>query len=236
MNEIKDVIAYNISSLRKFNNMTQSDLAEKLNYSDNTISRWERGEIIPSVETLQKISEIFNVPVDSLLRDNVIYDVKQNVKSSNIKHIATMLLCVSLVWFMGIITFFYAETFFHTNLWTLFVWCVPASCLIVLLFTKKLNNLILTYIFITILIWTLIVSIYLQFLEYNMYLIFLVGIPAQLAVSVWTFVRPIQKPNKKEQNTSHFEKKRKVKTSKTKILDNELEENCIDIDVKLNTK
>ena len=36
------------------------DFAKKLDYSDNTVSRWERAEIIPSVETLQKISELFH--------------------------------------------------------------------------------------------------------------------------------------------------------------------------------
>ena len=57
MDQIK--IGKFIAECRKKNNLTQNELAEKLAYSDNMVSRWERGEITPSVETLQKISEFY---------------------------------------------------------------------------------------------------------------------------------------------------------------------------------
>ena len=71
MKNIAEVIANNLIMLRKKHNLTQNDLAEKLKYSDNTISRWEHAEITPSVETLEKIAEIYNVPIESLLKENV---------------------------------------------------------------------------------------------------------------------------------------------------------------------
>ena len=83
MAEIKDIIAKNLIELRKKNNLTQIELAEKLNYSDNAISRWERGEVTPSIETLVHISEIFNVPINSLLEDNA----KQVAKARDKKEI-----------------------------------------------------------------------------------------------------------------------------------------------------
>ena len=58
MKEIKDIISNNLISLRKKHNLTQNELAEKLAYSDNMVSRWERGEITPSIETLQKIGAL----------------------------------------------------------------------------------------------------------------------------------------------------------------------------------
>ena len=68
MKDIKQIIADNLVSLRKQNKLTQNELAEKLNYSDNTISRWEKAEITPSVETLVQISEIYNIPLESLFK------------------------------------------------------------------------------------------------------------------------------------------------------------------------
>ena len=71
MKQISEIIAENLISLRKKHGLTQNDLAEKLKYSDNTISRWEHAEITPSIETLEKIAEIYGVPIESLLKENV---------------------------------------------------------------------------------------------------------------------------------------------------------------------
>ena len=57
-----------ITALRKANGMTQKDLAEKLNVSDKTISRWERDEGAPDLSLIPVIAEIFDVTCDELLR------------------------------------------------------------------------------------------------------------------------------------------------------------------------
>ena len=57
------LVGKSIKSLRLSNHLTQNDLAKKLNYSDNTISRWEHAEITPSIETLQLISEIYSINI-----------------------------------------------------------------------------------------------------------------------------------------------------------------------------
>ncbi len=49
MEDIKAITAENISKLRVANDMTQAELAKKLNYSDKAISKWERGESLPDV-------------------------------------------------------------------------------------------------------------------------------------------------------------------------------------------
>ena len=66
MSTIKENIANNIAELRKMNHMTQQDLAEKLNYTDKAISKWERGESTPDVESLSAIAKMFNLTVDDL--------------------------------------------------------------------------------------------------------------------------------------------------------------------------
>lgn len=56
-----------LSLLRKQHNMTQLELAEKLNLSRQAISRWERGTSEPSTENLVRIAALFGVPVDALV-------------------------------------------------------------------------------------------------------------------------------------------------------------------------
>ena len=67
MEDIKQIIAKNIASLRTDSKLTQLELAEKLNYSDKAISKWERGESIPDVITLKAVADLFGVTVDYLL-------------------------------------------------------------------------------------------------------------------------------------------------------------------------
>ena len=69
MEDLKPIIAKNITVLRQNAKMTQFDLAEKLNYSDKAISKWERAESIPDVSVLKSIADLFGVTVDYLLQD-----------------------------------------------------------------------------------------------------------------------------------------------------------------------
>ena len=172
MADIKKIIADNLISLRKKNNLTQNELAEKLNYSDNTISRWEHAEITPSIETLAQIAEIFNVSLESLLKENIIKEVELDARTLKIKKLSTILLCVSLVWFAATITFFYMDTLFNRIEWTLFVWAVPLSCLVLLAFNKYVNSRSYSFTISTIGVWSTLASIYLEFLQYNMFLNF----------------------------------------------------------------
>ncbi len=59
-----------IMSLRKKNGWSQEELAERLDLSRQSVSKWESGESIPTLEKIIKISEIFEVSTDYLLKDN----------------------------------------------------------------------------------------------------------------------------------------------------------------------
>ena len=95
MKEIKEIISNNLITLRKAHSLTQNELAEKLAYSDNMVSRWERGEITPSIETLQKISEFYNVSLSSLLEEKKAEEVvnknNQDEKINNMKKFSLIL-------------------------------------------------------------------------------------------------------------------------------------------------
>jgi len=60
-------IAEKIKQLRKDNSMTQEDLAEKLNVSRQTISKWETSVTIPDADNIVAISKLFNITTDELL-------------------------------------------------------------------------------------------------------------------------------------------------------------------------
>ena len=64
-----------IAELRKENNMTQMDLAEKMCVTDKAVSKWERDISCPDIKTINKLAEIFNVDI------NILLNTKVNTKS-----------------------------------------------------------------------------------------------------------------------------------------------------------
>lgn len=68
--EIREIISKNICGLRKKSMLTQAELADKLNYSDKAISKWERGESLPDAEMLYKIAELFEVDISYLFEEH----------------------------------------------------------------------------------------------------------------------------------------------------------------------
>ena len=67
--KLKLRIGSNIASYRKQAGLTQASLAEKLNYSDKAVSKWERGESVPDVITLVQLADQFDITVNDLLTD-----------------------------------------------------------------------------------------------------------------------------------------------------------------------
>jgi transcriptional regulator with XRE-family HTH domain len=196
MKPIAEIIAENLVALRKKCNLTQNDLAEKLKYSDNTISRWEHAEITPSIETLEKISEIYEVPLESLLKENISHTLDKQEKTRRVSQICTALLIVMAVWLCAIAVFVYGQTVIGNNLWTLFIWAIPISCVVLMLFY---DNKIYRFVLSTVLLWTLLLAVFLEFYKYKFWLIFFTGIPVQIVCVIWTFIKPRTNSHKNKQ-------------------------------------
>lgn len=190
MEDIKQIISNNLISLRKAHNLTQNELAEKLAYSDNMVSRWERGEIIPNIETLQKISEFYGVSLTSLLKSNATEEEKKDTKVQDIKKFSIVLLMVTALWLIITVAFVLAESVKHVNMWKIFVLGVPLSCAIMLLFNGSWNKYIYRFVVLSVLVWSFLAFVYLQFLEYNIFFVFLIGIPLEIALVIWAFIKP----------------------------------------------
>lgn len=187
MENINLIIGNNIKELRKANKLTQFELAEKLNYSNKTVSRWESGEIIPDVETLNKICEIFNISISKIFEENAVTIKPEKIHKFQIGNKLTVsLLSVLLVWLIAVVVYVHTRVVFNLNLWQVFVWSVPASCIVGIVFNSLWGNKMFNYTIISVLNWSILASLYLTLLEYNLWLIFLIGIPVQIGIILWS--------------------------------------------------
>ena len=67
MDELKAVFAGNLIHLRTKAGLTQAELAEKIHYSDKSVSKWERAESLPDLQVAKELAQVFGVTVDFLI-------------------------------------------------------------------------------------------------------------------------------------------------------------------------
>lgn len=194
MEEFKDVLPYNLIFLRKKQKLTQSELAKQLNYSDKTISKWEKGVALPDVETLVQISKFYGVNIDKLLNEKMTNEVNTPTKvrkQIRINKLAITLLSVLTVWFVAIVI--YAELLINKNInyWLIFLWAIPISSIILLIFSSIWGKKLYTYLAITALVWSLLLCLHIQLVltGVNAWPIYLIGIPAQIAIVLTSQIR-----------------------------------------------
>ena len=193
MENIKEIIAKNLVLLRKKNKLTQQALAEKLNYSDKAISRWEHAETLPDIETLCKICDIYGVSFEYLLQRE---QPESDAENPFIKRdselpvrISITLIALCSVWLIASLSYMYMNVLFEKNYWTLFIWAIPASMIVLWVCNRLWGNRLLGTIIVSLLTWTLILSIYLQNLTYNLWMLFIIGVPIQAIIILSSNVR-----------------------------------------------
>lgn len=183
MDEMRKNIAANLTKLRTEARLTQAELAERLAYSDKSVSKWERGESVPDIYVLSAIADMFDVTVDYLLHPHA-PDEKPVTKGETKKKNRTIITTISLLGFLLLVTVAFTAVWAAIGkfVWMMYVIALPLCCIIVLIFNTlwfvKRNNLYI----ISALIWSLLTAIYLSllvFAEKNVWLIFVIGIPAQ---------------------------------------------------------
>ena len=140
MEDTKSIVAKNISELRLLNNMTQIELGERLNYSDKTISKWERGESSPDISVLVEIADLFGVSLDYLVRaENLDRTVKENkISQTRYNRKVIAYISESIVWFAVILAFILTSliTSEATFQWMYFVYALPVALIIKLVFNS----------------------------------------------------------------------------------------------------
>ena len=187
MENINEVIGNNIRDLRKLNKLTQYDLAEKLNYSNKTISRWEAGEIIPDVQTLNKICELFKIPLSQIFEPDIINKKKmpQWYKFQLGNKLTITLLFIAVVWLIATILFVHIKINYNFAFWQAFIWAIPFSAIVGWFFNNRWGKKKLNYIFYSIINWTTITSLYLTIYNYTFWMLFIIGIPIQICILLW---------------------------------------------------
>ena len=187
MEQLNEILAHNLIRLRKAKNLTQFDVANQIQYSDKTVSKWETGEIIPSVENLMKLCTIYDVTLDEITKpipDEKFGTPKKKSYEKQNKLIIS-LLAILAVWIVATVIFVYAKIIAELNVWIVFIWAVPASCIVGLVFISLWGTRTLRFVTISILIWSLITSFYLQFISFNLFAIYFIGIPLQASILLW---------------------------------------------------
>lgn len=201
--KLKDLIGKNIASYRKRLGLTQAGLAEKLNYSDKAVSKWERGESIPDVITLAQLAELFEITVNELVADpNVLpgdnpgnlEKAMTQVSEKALKRKANKNIILGLssilVWFVALFAFVVLSSFPVTEKYSflLFFYAIPANAIVLLSLRSAWRDFRWNKALISAIAWGSLLSIHvslLVFLSFNMWKIYLLGIPGQIAIFLW---------------------------------------------------
>ncbi len=191
MEELKLTVAENITELRKKNGMTQMELANKLNYSDKAISKWERGDSLPDVAVLKELADLFGVTLDYIVnKEHKKTDFKQHKKNNRAFITAISMLGV---WLIATLCFVMLDISPNgvTMHWLSFVYAVPVSLVVWLVFNSIWFKRHRNYLIVSLLLWSAFASAYLTLLAYgfNFWLIFVIGVPAQLIIILWSKIK-----------------------------------------------
>lgn len=198
MADVKSTVAKNITELRIINKMTQAELAEKLHYSDKTVSKWERGESTPDISVLVEIADLFGVSLDYIARgENIDEEVIVKKRSEAIyNHRVITYLSEGLVGFIALLAFIITSLVSSATFqWLYFVYALPIVMIIRLIFNSIWFNPRNNYLIISILMWSVLAAIHVTFLYFkiNIGLIYLLGIAGEIIIILWSFIK---KPKK----------------------------------------
>lgn len=213
--KLKNQIGKNIASYRKCAGLTQAGLAEKLNYSDKAVSKWERGESIPDVITLAQLAELFEITVNELVADP---DVLPGDNPGNLEKAMTQVsekalkrkankniilgLSSILVWFVALLSFVILSSFpmLEKYSFLMFFYAIPANAIVALSLRSAWRDFRWNKGLISAIVWGSLLSIHVSlliFLDFNMWKIYLLGIPGQIAVFLWfRMYRPMKEKEK----------------------------------------
>ena len=199
-NNQQELLAKNLVYYRKASGLTQLELAVKFNYSDKSISKWERGEGFPDVFVLKSLADFYGITVDDFYLEEHKKIVRQSQRR---KQVYLRLLSVGVGWLVTVLTFFLLNTLLREDVpfkpWLVFIYGTLLSAIIWLVWEFIYHKKLLRMFAASLVIWTATLSIYLTFLlilpDVNLSLIFIVAATLQVLEIIWFLFR-----NKKNKN------------------------------------
>lgn len=194
MDELKLIVASNLIRLRQKAGMTQAELGEKLNYSDKTVSKWERGESIPDAYILTRLAEIYGLTVDALLHSDGEWKPPEAPAQGPAdgptfsSRVVTMVAIMG-IWTMAVIMFAVSWIVLDQVLWLIFACAVPVSLITLLVLNSVWNKGRHNMIIIMLLVAAIITVIFLFFLQRKPWQLFLILLPAEILVVLCFHIR-----------------------------------------------
>ena len=198
--KLRFFIGSNIALYRKRAGLTQAALAEKLNYSDKAVSKWERGESMPDVMTLVQLANQFDITVNDLLLDpnelpgnpgsleKAMVQVSEKALKRKANKNVILALSSILCWFVALFIFVVVSSFDIPNGWLPFFYAIPANAIVLLSLRSAWRDFRWNKALISIIMWGSILSMHmtmLMLLDFNMWKLYLLGIPGQIAIWLW---------------------------------------------------
>lgn len=215
--KLKQQIGANIALYRKRAGWTQAGLAERLNYSDKAVSKWERGESVPDVITLVQLAEQFEITVSALLEDpnalpqdsdpgsleKAMTQVSEKALKRKANKNVIQALSSILVWFVALLIFVLISSFDLPNSWIAFFYAVPINAIVLLSLRSAWHDYRWNRPLISAIMWGFLLAFHatlMVFLRFNMWRLFLLGIPGELAIGLWFRLFTPSREEKKEKN------------------------------------
>jgi transcriptional regulator with XRE-family HTH domain len=193
-NEINQKVAKNLITYRKAAGLTQAEVAEKIHYSDKSVSKWESGNGIPDVYTLLQLSRLYGVSINAFLGEEV--EVKRKEKSFGLQ-LLIMLLSSGIVWLVAIFSFALLQIIKPDGMWwLLYLYAILANAIVMLVYAAIWHHRIINFLSVTTIIWMALVCCFLTVQLSlgsvpGLWCIFLVGVPLQVLEILWAFFRSL---------------------------------------------
>jgi transcriptional regulator with XRE-family HTH domain len=190
MDRTNEIVSANLVKLRKSRKLTQAELAEQIHYSDKSISKWEIGESCPSISVALEIAKFYGVTLNDLVNEDLeTEEISKEKKQYNYSRLIITLLACSVVWLIATLAFIYGMILTLPYQWLYFLYAVPVTCIVLIVFNSIWGNRRLNYTIISVFTWSSLATAFFHVLAMTghvIWIIFIIGVPVQVSIVLWS--------------------------------------------------
>ena len=189
--EMRDTISKNIIFYRKKCGLTQAQLADKVGYTDKSISKWERGDSVPDVFVLKELANIFGIKVSALLDEDAAKSPRNFVytkrKSILFLYAFVVVYAIAMLGYVTLSMIFPEEN----KLYLIFIYALPIATSVLLIMNQTWKVPVLSLILKSVILWSVVLSLFVSFHSFWLiskdYYLFFGAIPLQALFILWYF-------------------------------------------------